>query len=110
MLEFSVSAVAVLSLVAAVQSLVFDYFPPVASWFEDLLEYKKRQLTLALGALFGVLAFVGQCRGFFVTDLVCEPQSIITLLGNIAVSVSVGYSFHKQTKPTEAFKDKLGIE
>lgn len=110
MFEFDVNAVAVLAAVAAVQSLFFDYLPPLAAWFEKLADYKQRQLTLALGALFGILAFAGSCYGYFQTDLICQPQSIVTLLGNIAVSVSVGYSFHKQTKPTAQLQEKLGIK
>ena len=107
MFEFSVSPVALLAAVAAVQSLFFDYFPGVAKWFNALEVAQKKQVTLVLGILFGVAAFVGSCYGFFTTNLVCEPQSIIALVGNIAISVSVGFAFHNGTKPSLNTKEKM---
>lgn len=109
MFKFDVSPVALLAAIAALQSLFFDYFPGVAKKFEALDTSQKKQLTLILGVLFGVVAFVGSCYGYFSTNLVCEPQSIIALIGNIAISVSVGYAFHSNTKPNADTKDKLGI-
>lgn len=109
MFTFDVSPVALLSAIAAVQSLFFDYFPVVAKKFEALDAAQKKQVTLALGVLFGVVAFVGSCYGWFTTNMTCEPQSVIALIGNIAVSVSVGYAFHNTTKPTSNMKEKLGI-
>jgi len=106
---FDVSPVALLAAVAAVQSLFFDYFPGVAKKFEALDMAHKKQLTLILGVVFGVAAFVGSCYGWFTTNIACEPQSIIALVGNIAISVSVGYAFHTTTKPSFDTKEKLGI-
>ena len=62
-----------------------------------------------LGVVFAVAVFVGSCYGFFETDLVCDVKSIVALIGNIAISVSVGFAFHSTTKPSFDTKEKLGI-
>lgn len=109
MWNFNIDVAVLLAFVATVQSLVFDYFPGVAAWFDKLAVNQKKLLVLGVSALFAVLAFVGTCEGYFNTGLACTQYSIVTLLGNLALSVSVGYAVHEQTKPDKKLKKILGI-
>lgn len=110
MFQFEVSASSILILIAGIQSLVFDYFPKVAPWFEKLTVSQKRQLTAGLGVLFALSLYGLSCQGYWIqSNLVCEPKTLIQLASDIVISVAAGVAFHSQTKPSEDTKLSLGI-
>lgn len=110
MFQFEVSASSILILIAGIQSLLVDYFPVIAPWFEKLAVSQKRQLTAGLGIAFAIGLYALSCQGYWLdTNLVCEPQTLIQLASDIVISVAAGVAFHSQTKPSEDTKVKLGI-
>lgn len=110
MFTFEVTASSILVLIAGIQSLIFDYFPQVAPWFEKLTVSQKRQLTAGLGIAFAAGLYALSCQGYWLqSTLVCEPKTLISLASDIVISVAAGVAFHSQTKPSESTKVKLSI-
>jgi len=98
-MEFTISPDVLIGLVVAALALFFDYFPGVAVNFEAQPTKTKRLITVGLAVIVGVLAFVGECYGFFVTNLACSVADIWDLLYGVILAVAVNYGFHAATKP-----------
>jgi hypothetical protein len=96
----NIDANTLLVLIAGALALLFDYFPVLSEKFDALDISQKKLIVVGLSALAAGVVFAGQCNGFFQTNLVCEPKSIVDLLYSVIVAVSVNYGFHKATKPS----------
>ena len=90
----------ILAVVVAAFSLFFDYFPGVSQQFEQLSTELKRLITVGVAVLTAVAIFIGQCYGWFQTNLVCSPVSAWELLYGVVIAVAVMYGFHRATKPS----------
>jgi hypothetical protein len=96
-----------LALYVAITSLIFDYFPGLAAWFDLLAVEKKRLITLASVIVITAVAITGSCLGWWLTNLVCNTASIIRILIDLIMAVAVMYGFHKATKPSPALKQTM---
>ena len=83
----------------AVISLLLDHAPVLKEKFEKATVYTKRITTLTFAVLLSALFFAGQCFGWFVTNLVCSPYTIMDFVYSVVIGVAVMYGFHKGTKP-----------
>jgi len=107
MYTFTVSAEFLLTLVAAVLALVFDYFPGIAGWFDGLAAVVKRQVVAGLIIGFALVIFASQCLAVFVTNLVCDTKGFLDLLQIIFLAITVNQGVHMLLKPTHAFKTRM---
>ena len=98
-MSFEVTPDIVLVVVVAALSLYFDYFPGVSKKFDGLSTEYKRLITVGLAILGGVASFLGECLGYFSTNLVCDFTGAWELFYGIVLAVAVMYGFHKATKP-----------
>jgi hypothetical protein len=100
-MNIKITPEAAIALVTAGLSLFFDHFPVVAQKFDALEVSQKRLITVGLSALVGVGAFVGQCLGWFSTNLACTLPDALNLAYGIVLAVAVMYGFHGGTKPVK---------
>jgi hypothetical protein len=111
MYQFEVNAALLLTLVSGALALAFDYFPPLAKWFEELTSAAKRGVN-ALGVIgTGLLLFAGQCVGIFLTNLVCSWLGFFDLLYILFLAISVNQGVHLLLKPSPRVKARiLGLQ
>jgi hypothetical protein len=57
-----------------------------------------------------VVAFVGTCFNWFASNLICEPKTLIDLVYQLLIAVSVNQGMHIATKPSAAFKKRMFIK
>lgn len=91
----------VILIALAVISLALDYLPGLKEKFEAASEQTKKTITVIIAVLLTGVFFLGQCLGWFVTNLVCSPYTILDFLYAVVIGVAVMYGFHKATKPLE---------
>jgi hypothetical protein len=101
---FEIDATVLIVVAVGLLSLLVDYFPLIAPKFESLDIGQKRLIVLAGSLLIGLLAFLGQCNGLIVTNLVCEPKSVLQLFYNLIVAIGSQVAFHLGTKPNAETK------
>lgn len=106
-----ITAASLVTLLAGILTLVADYFPGAASWF-DTLKANSKRLVMLIGAVLIVGGvFAGQCVGWFATNMVCTPNGAVDVLSNIILAFAVGQGVHLGGKPTPDFKEEvLGID
>jgi hypothetical protein len=98
-MEFHIDPTVLLIAISGAMALFFDYFPGIAKKYDALSVENKRLIAVGTAMALGALAFVGQCYGWFLTNLACTPVSAVNLTYNIVIAVAVSYGFHKATKP-----------
>jgi len=97
-----VTSVVVIGLVLAFLSLLIDYAPKIAPWFDALPIERKRQFIL--GLCFVVVAGLTglDCAGILGTSIQCSPfnwQSFAELAFNLVAAVAGMTAFHNGSKP-----------
>lgn len=90
--------------VAGIISLLFNYFPYLAGWYDKFSEIAKQQIMGALMILTIVVIFIGKCYGLFETNLICSTQGAFDALYNLFLAIGVNQGVHTMTKPSTAFK------
>jgi len=107
MFTFEITSGVLIAFVAALLALAFDYFPGLAKWYDAKDASAKKQIMagLLVGAV--ALVFAGTCLSWIVTNLVCEPKSLITLIYELLIAVSVNQGLHAVSKPSAAFKRRM---
>lgn len=105
-----ITAASLVTLLAGFLSLLADYFPGVAAWFDALKPNSKRLVMLAGAIVIVGSVFGGQCAGWFSTNMVCTPNGLVDVLSNIILAFAVSQGVHLGGKPTPEFKQEvLGI-
>lgn len=104
MYQFTVTAEFLVLIVAGLLALVFDYFPPVAQWYDALNEAQKRQVMAALVIGTAVVIFAGQCFLIFVTNIECSTKGAFDLLYIVFLAIGVNQGVHALFKPTGALE------
>ena len=107
MFEFNVTSAVLMAFIAAILALVFDYFPGLAGWFNGLAQSNKKLFMAGLLIVAAVIVFLGSCYGWFVTNLVCEAKTIITLIYELVIAVSVNQGVHFLSKPSATLKARM---
>lgn len=102
-----ISALSLSLNIAAGMSLLFDYAPGLAAWWDALTVAQKR-----LGALITAVAIVGlvfglTCAGIVSSNLICTRAGAWDAISNIVLVFAVGQGTHAGTKPTPKFKAKV---
>lgn len=104
-----VSVIRVLAWVTAATSLILDYFPPVARWYEKVDPAAKRLISVGFAILYVASIFVGTCLQWFSSSLVCSRSGAIDAGTGIILVIILQHGFHGQTKPSADMKDRLSI-
>jgi hypothetical protein len=106
-----ITATSLVTLLAGALTLVADYFPGVAAWF-DALKPNSKRLVMLIGAILIVGGvFGGQCAGWLETNMVCTPNGLVDVFSNVILAFAVGQGVHLGGKPTPDFKEEfLGID
>lgn len=107
MFNFDITSGVLIAFVAALLALAFDYFPGLAKWFDGKNDSAKKQIMAGLLVAVAVLAFAGTCLGWFASNLICEPKTIIDLVYQLLIAVSVNQGLHIASKPSAAFKKRM---
>ncbi len=99
MINVDISVAGLVAILAAVTSLVFEFFPFVKSWFENLsAEQKRAYNAYALLAIVAVL-FGGVCGGLFVAEgFACDVPSAWQMLVIYLQAIAVNQGVHKLFK------------
>jgi hypothetical protein len=101
MFEFEVNPGMLNVVVAIALSLIFEYVPKVKDWYDYQPDQVKKQIMLASLVLTSTLIFVGQCAGWFATNLTCDVRSAFQLVYMIGIAIGVNQGFHSLTKRTK---------
>ena len=107
---FLISPQALLLSIAGLLALLFDYAPILAAKFDGLDPSTKRLWMLGLNVSAAATIFVGQCYGFFATNLACDAKSAFDFGSQVFLAVSINYAVHQAAKPTAGLQEKLGIK
>lgn len=94
----------VIVIALAAISLLLDYAPGLKEKFDKSSQYTKKVITLVVSIGLTALFFVGQCLGWFVTNLICSPYTILDFIYSVVIAVAVMYGFHKASKPVTQTK------
>lgn len=107
MFNFNITPEILIAFVAALLALAFDYFPGLAKWYDAKDASAKKQIMASLLISVAVIVFVGTCLSWFVSNLTCEPKTIVTLIYALLIAVSVNQGMHAVSKPSAAFKRRM---
>ena len=99
MYTFEVSALAILTFVAGALALFFDWFPWVSGEFDKLSKEQKRLINLGLVVLVGAIVFLGDCQGWFLTNLECSVKGAIDFFVALFLAASANQGVHSLFKP-----------
>jgi pilus assembly protein Flp/PilA len=105
MFELSITPELLVSIVAALLAIAFDWFPKLAPWYDTLSELKKKQLMgallfLTVGAIYG-----GLCVNLFSSaTYTCSQTSLAELVKVAFLAIVTNQGVHSLSKPTMAYK------
>lgn len=105
-----ITAASLVVLLAGALTVIADYFPGVAAWYDTLTAASKRVVMLTGAVVIVGVVFGGQCAGWFETNMVCTPNGLVDVISNIVLAFAVGQGVHVGGKPSADFKKEvLGI-
>jgi len=93
--------------IAAGMSLLFDYAPGLAHWYDSLTVSTKRILALVTAVVIVAAVFGLTCAGIVNSNLICTRAGAFDALSNIVLVFAVGQTTHVGTKPTSKFKEEV---
>ncbi len=99
-----ITALTLVTIIAAVLSLMLDYFPGLRAKWDALSVAAKRQLSavFAVAIVGGVFALT--CANVVTSNLVCSTAGAWDAIANIIYVFVVGQGIHAGTKPTAAYR------
>lgn len=86
-MEFKVTSDLMALIIGAVISVLFSYVPGLNAAYAALKEEYKKLIMLGLLIIVSGVIYVGSCKGWFVTDIVCGKEGIWSLLTILIYSV-----------------------
>lgn len=93
--------------VAALFTILFDYFPGLAAWYDKQSVADKRKIAVVV-AIVIVGAVLGlTCAKVVSSNLVCTTSGIWDVITNIVLAFVVGQGVHQGIRPTEKFKAEV---
>lgn len=102
MFNLNITPELLVSIVAAVLAVLFDWFPKLAPWYDTLSELKKKQLMGGLLLATVAVIYGGICVNlFFSTRYVCEQVSLAELIKAAFLAIAFNQTIHSLTKPTK---------
>lgn len=102
-----ITALTLGTIIAAVLSLLLDYFPGLAHWYDNLSVATKRQLAAVFAVVIVGAVFALTCTNFVTSNLVCTVAGGWDAISNIIYVFVVGQGVHAGSKPTPAFKENV---
>ena len=102
-----ITAVTLVTIIAALLSLALDYVPGLRAKWDGLGVAAKRQWSavfavVIVGGVFGLT-----CANVVTSNLVCTTTGAWDAISNIIYVFVVGQAVHAGTKPTAAYKARL---
>ena len=105
MFELNITPELLVSIVAALLAVAFDWFPKLAPWFDTLSELKKKQLMGGLLLTTVAAIYGGICVKLFFSPLyACEQTSLAELIKVVFVAIAANQTVHNLTKPSLSVK------
>ena len=105
MFELNITPELLVSIVAAILAVAFDWFPKLAPWFDTLSELKKKQLMGGLLVATVAAIYGGICvKLFFSPVYACEQTSLAELVKVAFVAIAANQTVHNLTKPSLSVK------
>jgi uncharacterized protein YacL len=102
-----ITAVTLGTIIAALLSLLLDYFPGLAAKYDALSVATKRQIAAVSAVLIVGLVFGLTCTNIVTSNLTCTPAGAWDAISNIIYVFVIGQGVHQGTKPTGAFKARV---
>lgn len=99
-----ITALTLGTIIAAVLSLLLDYFPGIAAKYDALSVAAKRQLAAVFAVVIVGVVFALTCTSIVTSNLTCTVTGAWDAVSNIIYVFVVGQGVHAGTKPTAAFK------
>jgi Flp pilus assembly pilin Flp len=91
-------------LAAGLLSILFDWLPGLAAWFDGVSELKKKQIIAALLLVIVLALYGGICSQIFSTAYTCDKAGFASLFEVLLISVGINQGIHALTKPTMVYK------
>ena len=86
---------------AALLAILFDWFPPVAQWYDTLSVLKKKQMMGAGLVLIVAVIYGGACVSIFSGTVTCDKAGITSLVYSILIALGVNQGTHSLAKPVK---------
>lgn len=93
-------------LLAGLIAILFDWFPGLAAWFDDISELKKKQVMAGLLLIVVLIIYGGICGQIFTTTYTCDKAGFASLFEVFLIAVGINQGIHALTKPS--LTTKLG--
>lgn len=94
------------AIAATIVSLLIEWVPPFANWFQPLDVSAKKLVSLALFILVGAAVYGLSCAGLAeqlgIPAVVCDQSGVIVLLKAVFGAVVASQAIHKLTKRPSA--------
>lgn len=87
-------------LLAGLAAILFDWFPGLSAWFDQLSEVKKKQVMAVLLLCIVLVIYVGSCAGIFASGYACDRIGFAALAQVLFVSVGINQGAHLLLKPS----------
>jgi hypothetical protein len=100
----NVTAETLVTIIAAVLSLLLDYFPGLAAKYDALSVATKRQIAAVMAVVIVGAVFALTCTNIVTSNLVCTTSGAWEAISNVIYVFVIGQAVHAGTKPTPAFK------
>ena len=105
MFELNITPELLVSIVAVLLAVLFDWFPKLAPWYDTLSELKKKQLMGGLLLATVAVIYGGICVKLFFSPLyACEQTSLAELIKTAILAIAANQTVHGLTKPSLAVK------
>ena len=99
MINVDISVAGFVAILAAITSLVFEFFPKVKVWFDALSPEQKRFANASVLFVIVAVVFAGGCFDLFQgTGLVCSASGAWDMLVIFLQAIAVNQGVHKLFK------------
>lgn len=92
---------------AALISVAFDWFPPLAQKFDTFTDGQKRAITSGLVVFSAFLIYGLGCAGLLSGLPACSKDGLLELFPVIVAAIAITQGIHLGTKPSARIKTKI---
>ena len=104
MFELQITPELLVSIVAVLLAVAFDWLPKLAPWYDTLSELKKKELMGALLFATVLVIYGGICVNLFYSQTYsCSQVSLAELIKVATLAIMANQGVHSLTKPTQAY-------
>lgn len=107
MIDVPLSPEWLVSIVAVILALVFDWFPGLSKWFNSLTTFWKQFGMFILLLATSIVVFVLGCFSLLTLPLTCTFAGGLEMLKIFITAITVNQAIHLLLKPTAAMRQRM---